>query len=302
MKKNIQGKNIFSSIGAHILIIIIALAFAFPLFWVFMTTFKTPKEYYSMPPILFPKRLHLIHYQEAFVPWTIDSYKREHSESFYIEESAGRVDPVTPNIINSLIVVAGAVGLSLIIGIWAAYALSRFTFRGSKDLGVWILSIRMMPPIVIAVPLFWMIRALKIHGTHFGLMTVYVLINLPFVVWMMKGFFDAIPKELEESVLIDGGNRITIIFRVAIPLAFNGIIATALFCVYLTWTEFMYASILTNRFSSTLPVILSAFRQDRGILWGQMSAVIIVALIPIAILTILLQKQMIKGLAAGALK
>ncbi|HEB30402.1 MAG TPA: carbohydrate ABC transporter permease, partial [Spirochaetes bacterium] len=114
--------------------------------------------------------------------------------------------------------------------------------------------------------------------------------------------FDAIPTELEESVLIDGGNRATIIFRVAIPLAFNGIIATALFCVYLTWTEFMFAAILTNKFSATLPVVLSAFRQERGMLWGQMSAVIIVALIPIAVLTILLQKQMIKGLAAGALK
>ncbi|HEB32723.1 MAG TPA: carbohydrate ABC transporter permease [Spirochaetes bacterium] len=98
----------------------------------------------------------------------------------------------------------------------------------------------MMPPIVISVPLFW----------------------------MMKCFFDTIPKELEESIFIDGGNRSTVIFRVALPLAFNGIIATALFLVYLTWTEFLYASILTNRFSATLPVVLSAFRQDRGILWG----------------------------------
>jgi multiple sugar transport system permease protein len=302
MNRHVRKKGLLSSIGAHVLIVVIALIFAFPLFWVFMTTFKSPKEYYSMPPIFIPKRFHLIHYQEAFVPWTIDSYKREHSESYFIEESAGRVDPVTPNILNSLITVAGAVGLSLIVGIWAAYALSRFTFRGGENLGVWILSIRMMPPIVIAVPLFWMIRTLRIHGTHFGLMTVYVLLNLPFVVWMMKGFFDAIPKELEESALIDGGNQRTVIFRVSIPIAFNGIIATALFCVYLTWTEFMFASILTNKFSATLPVVLSAFRQDRGVLWGQMSAVIVVALLPIIIMTIMLQKQMIKGLAAGALK
>jgi multiple sugar transport system permease protein len=302
MSKRLKGKHVFSSVGAHIIVIVVALAFVFPLIWVFMTTFKTPREYYSMPPVFFPKRLHLIHYAEAFVPWTIDSYKREHSESYFIEESAGRVDPVTPNIFNSLIIVVGAVGLSLLVGMWAAYALSRFRFRGSEDLQVWILSIRMMPPIVIAVPLFWMIRSLRIHGTHFGLMTVYVLLNLPFVVWMMKGFFDAVPKELEESAFIDGGNRWTVIFRVSIPIAFNGIIATALFCVYLTWTEFLFASILTNKFSATLPVVLSAFRQDRGILWGQMSAVIIVALIPIIIMTILLQKQMIKGLAAGALK
>jgi multiple sugar transport system permease protein len=302
MRNDLRKRDIFPSIGAHIIIIIIALAFAFPLFWVLMTTFKSPREYYKMPPSFFPNQLTMIHYQEAFAPWTIDYEKLERSGAFFLEEAAGTVKPVTANVINSLIIVGGSVGLSILVGMWAAYALSRFTFRGSKDIGVWILSIRMMPPIVISVPIFWMMRSLKLHGTHLGLIMVYVLINLPFVVWMMKGFFDTIPKELEESVFIDGGNRSTVIFRVALPLAFNGIIATALFCVYLTWTEFLYASILTNRTSATLPVVLSAFRQDRGILWGQMSAVIVVALIPIILLTVLLQKQMIKGLAAGAIK
>ena len=302
VKWNRKTGGVFSSVGAHVIVIIVAIAFALPLFWVFMTSFKAPTEYYAMPPKFFPSHFYPIHYQEAFAPWTIDPDDREYSKSYFIEESSGSVDPITPNIINSLIIVVGAVGLSLLVGIWAAYALSRFRFRGSDDLGVWILSIRMMPPIVIAVPLFWMMRSLKLQGTHLGLIVVYVLINLPFVVWMMKGFFDAIPKELEESAFIDGGSRGTVIFRVSIPIAFNGIIATALFCVYLTWTEFLFASILTNKFSATLPVVLSAFRQDRGILWGQMSAVIIVALMPIIITTILLQKQMIKGLAAGALK
>ncbi len=302
MRRSLNKRKIFPSIVAHIIIIVIAMIFAFPLFWVFMTSFKSPREYYKMPPSFFPNQLTMIHYQEAFAPWTIDKEKLKRSGAFYLEESAGTVNPVTANIINSLIIVAGSVGLSVLIGMWAAYALSRYNFRGSKDLGVWILSIRMMPPIVISVPIFWMMKSLKLKGTQLGLIMVYVLINLPFVVWMMKGFFDTIPKELEESVFIDGGNRGTVIFRVALPLAFNGIIATALFCVYLTWTEFLFASILTNRFSATLPVVLSAFRQDRGILWGQMSAVIIIALIPIILLTILLQKQMIKGLAAGAIK
>ena len=126
--------------------------------------------------------------------------------------------------------------------------------------------------------------------------------NLPFVVWMMRSFFDEIPKELEESVLVDGGNRFTCISRLVLPLAFPGIVATALFCIFLTWTEFMFASILTNSSSATLPVVLSWFRQDRGILWGQMSAVIVVALLPLMIITMVLQKQMIKGLTAGAIR
>jgi multiple sugar transport system permease protein len=302
MIKYLTVRNIVSSVFAHAIIIIFAIAFAFPLIWIFMTSFKSPREYYKMPPTFFPNQIHFTHYQKAFAPWTINPEKLDRTGAFFLEESAGSVNPVTSNVINSVIIVMGAVVLSILVGIWAAYALSRFTFRGSENLSTWILSIRMMPPIVVSIPIFWMMRSLKLHGTHIGLIMVYVLFNLPFVVWMVKGFFDAIPKELEESVFIDGGNRGTIIFRVALPLAFNGIIATALFCIYLTWTEFLFASILTNKFSATLPVVLSAFRQDRGILWGQMSAVIVVALLPIIVLTIFLQKHMIKGLAAGALK
>jgi multiple sugar transport system permease protein len=186
--------------------------------------------------------------------------------------------------------------------VWAAYALSRFQFRGSANMSGWILSTRMMPPIITAVPLFWMMRRFGLSGTHLGLILIYVMTQLPFVIWMMKGFFDEVPKSIEESVLVDGGSRGTVMFRVLLPLAFPGIVATALFCIFLTWTEFLFASLFTNSTSATLPVVLSWFRQDRGILWGQMSAVMVVALIPLMTITMVLQKQMIKGLTAGALK
>ena len=169
-------------------------------------------------------------------------------------------------------------------------------------MSIWILSTRMMPPIVIAVPLFWVMKKIHLVGTHFGLILIYVMIQLPFVIWMMKGFFDEVPREIEESVLLDGGTRATCIFRVVLPMAFPGIVATALFCIFLTWTEFLFASIMTDTSSATLPVVLSWFRQDRGILWGQMSAVMVVSLIPLMAITMILQKKMIRGLTAGALK
>jgi len=294
-------KNRFELVVTYVLLVVISVAFAFPLLWVFMTSFKTPREYYSMPPRLFPKQFQIFHYKEAFAPWTINPTELSEA-TYFIEESAGRVESVLPNILNSFIVVGGSVIMSLLVGIWAAYALSRFKFKGSNAWGGWILSTRMMPPIVLAVPIFWMMGSLKLAGTHIGLILVYVLINLPFVVWMMRSFFDEIPKELEESVLVDGGSRLTCLFRLVLPLALPGIVATALFCIFLTWTEFMFASILTNSSSATLPVVLSWFRQDRGILWGQMSAVIVVALLPLMIITMVLQKQMIKGLTAGAIK
>jgi multiple sugar transport system permease protein len=289
MKK--RGKKVLGTIGLHVLIAAISLAFAFPLLWMFMTSFKTPREYYRMPPKFLPNQLVIFHYKEAFAPWTINP-----------TESAGRVESVVPNIGNSLIIITGSVGLALLVGIWGAYALSRFTFRGGQNMGVWILSTRMMPPIVIAIPLFWVMRRIHLTGTHMGLIMIYVMIQLPFVMWMMKGFFDEIPRSIEESVLVDGGSRLTVMFRVVIPLAIPGIVATALFCIFLTWTEFLFASVFTNSSSATLPVVLSWFRQDRGILWGQMSAVMVVSLLPLMTITMVLQRKMIRGLTAGAVR
>jgi len=298
---NKRVKKSIRSLWLHLVVAFFSLCFAFPLLWMLMTSFKTPREYYSMPPKFLPNHFVLFHYKEAFAPWTIDP--NEHSEAiYYIEESAGRVESVVPNIVNSLIIIGGAVVLALLVGVWAAYALSRFRFRGSANMSGWILSTRMMPPIITAIPLFWMMRRVGLSGTHLGLILIYVMTQLPFVIWMMKGFFDEVPKSIEESVLVDGGSRSTVMFRVLLPLAFPGIVATALFCIFLTWTEFLFASLFTNSSSATLPVVLSWFRQDRGILWGQMSAVMVVALIPLMTITMVLQKQMIKGLTAGALK
>jgi multiple sugar transport system permease protein len=299
MKKKIKTR--LGTIGLHVVIAIISLAFAFPLLWMFMTSFKTPREYYRMPPKFLPNQLVIFHYKEAFAPWTINPTELSES-TYYIEESAGRVESVVPNIGNSLIIITGSVCLAMLVGIWAAYALSRFKFRGSENMGVWILSTRMMPPIVIAIPLFWVMRRLHLTGTHLGLIFIYVMIQLPFVIWMMKGFFDEVPRVIEESVLVDGGTRVTCIFRVIMPVAVPGIVATALFCIFLTWTEFLFASVFTNSSSATLPVVLSWFRQDRGILWGQMSAVMVVSLIPLMAITMVLQRRMIKGLTAGAIR
>jgi multiple sugar transport system permease protein len=158
------------TIGLHAVIALIALAFAFPLLWMFMTSFKSPREYYRMPPKFLPDKFHIFHYKEAFAPWTINPTELSES-TYWIEESAGRVEPVTPNIFNSILVIAGSVFLSMAVGIWAAYALSRFSFRGSEQMGIWILSTRMMPPIVIAVPLFWVMKGIRLVGswTHLGL-------------------------------------------------------------------------------------------------------------------------------------
>jgi multiple sugar transport system permease protein len=292
--------HFLDTVATHIVLLAIVCAFAFPTFWVFMTSFKTPREYYSMPPAFLPAQFQIFHYKEAFAPWTVDP--TELASNYWVEESAGRVESVTPQIINSLIITLGSVILSLAVGSPAAYAVSRFRFRGSKNLSFWVLSTRMMPPIVIAIPIYWMMRSADLAGTHIGLILVYVMINLPFVVWMMKGFFDDIPIEIEEAARIDGCGPLQLFSRVILPLAIGGIVATALFCVFISWNEFLFAVILTDSRSQTLPVALSLFRQDRGILWGQMSAVIVVATLPILLITLFLQRQVVRGLTAGAVK
>jgi multiple sugar transport system permease protein len=295
-----QTRNLLDTLGTHILLLVIVCMFAFPTFWVFMTSFKTPREYYAMPPALLPTQFQIFHYKEAFAPWTVDP--TELASNYWVEESAGRVESVTPQIVNSMIITFGAVILSLAVGAPAAYSVSRFRFKGSKDVSFWVLSTRMMPPIVTAIPLYWVMRSAGLSGTHFGLIVVYVMINLPFVVWMMKGFFDDIPVEIEEAARIDGCGTLALLSRVILPLAIGGIVATALFCVFLTWNEFLFSVILTDSDSQTLPVALSLFRQDRGILWGQMSAVIVVATLPILLITLFLQQQVVRGLTAGAVK
>jgi len=300
MRKRSALRRFLDAAGSHLLLLIIAGAFAFPTFWILMTSFKTPREYYAMPPAFLPAQFQIFHYKEAFAPWTVDP--TEMASNYWVEESAGRVESVTPQIYNSLIITFGSVILSLGVAAPAAYALSRFRFRGSKDLSFWVLSTRMMPPIVTAIPIYWMMRSIDLAGKHIGLIMVYVMINLPFAVWMMKGFFDDIPIEIEEAARIDGCGVLALFRRIILPLAIGGIVATSLFCVFLSWNEFMFAVILTDSSSQTLPVALSLFRQDRGILWGQMSAVIVVATLPILLITLFLQRQVVKGLTAGAVK
>ena len=170
-----------------------------------MTSFKTPREYYSMPPSLLPKQFQIFHYKEAFAPWTVDPTEQAIELLGRRVGRARGVGDCRRSSTRSSSRRARSI-LSLAVGAPAAYALSRFRFKGSKDLSLWVLSTRMMPPIVVAIPIFWVMRSIGLSGKHIGLIMVYVMINLPFVVWMMKGFFDDIPYEIEEAARIDGAN------------------------------------------------------------------------------------------------
>jgi len=210
--------------------------------------------------------------------------------------------PLVDYALNSLIVASLNTLLCLIVGSMAAYGLARFKFRGADNIAFWILSIRMMPPVAAIIPIYILMKNLRLLDTPWCLVITYLTFNLPFVVWMMKGFFEEIPREIEESALIDGCSDFSVFFRIALPLVAPGLAATAIMVFIFSWNEFLFALILTGTKAVTLPVGIIGYMKETGINWGYMTAGGILALIPVIVFMVLVQKHLVKGLTLGALK
>jgi multiple sugar transport system permease protein len=205
---------------------------------------------------------------------------------------------------NSIVVVGAATLLALVIGTPAAYAFSRLPFRGKDNIANTILSLRFMPPIAVAIPLFLMIKAVGLRDTHLGLILPYVAFSLPLVVWIMVGFFDEIPREIDEAALVDGCSHLGVLWRVLLPVVRPGLVVAALFSAIFIWNEFLVALYVID--SRTLETIsLGAATQvsaQRPIDWNVAAAVGVVTVIPILIFSVFVQRYIVRGLTAGAVK
>jgi multiple sugar transport system permease protein len=205
---------------------------------------------------------------------------------------------------NSAVVVFGSTLIALVIGTPAAYGFSRFTFRGRNDLAFWILSNRFMPVVAIAVPIYLMMANLRLLDTYQGLILPYVAVNIPMVVWIMRGFFDEISREIDDAALIDGCTRWGALTRVLLPLAAPGLVTTAIFCAIFTWNEFLLGLfIVTTAASQTVPVGASGLlSMERSIEWNVTSTVGVVTVVPVLVFSLLIQRHIVRGLTAGAVK
>lgn len=205
---------------------------------------------------------------------------------------------------NSIAITALSTLLALVLGTPAAYGLSRFAFRGKDDVAFWILSNRFTPIIAVATPLYLIMRGFNLLNTLPGLILPYVAFNLPLVVWIMKGFLDEIPAELDEAAMVDGCSRWTALWRIVFPLCRPGLVATSIFCAIFTWNEMLLGLYVTStRVSQTVPVgAAGLISMDRGIDWGVSATVGIVTIIPVFIFSILVRKEIVRGLTAGAIK
>ncbi|HEX5706501.1 MAG TPA: carbohydrate ABC transporter permease [Pyrinomonadaceae bacterium] len=269
-------------VAAYLLASAAVLAALVPVYWMLTISLKSEAEQFAVPPRWLAFQPTLAHYAEAFFTRSFARY-----------------------LATSALAALLSTALAVTLGTLAAYALARLNLpaRTGARLAMWILSTRMLPPIVTAVPVFLLMRDVRLLNTVTGLVVVYTALNLPFVVWMMRGFFREIPRELEESARIDGDTRMGALRRVVLPLAAPGLAATAVFCLIIAWNEFLFALVLTQTDASmTLPVGIAGRVTQYEIRWGVMSAAGVVAMTPILLFALAVQRYLVRGLSLGAVK
>ena len=268
------------------------LFFLFPIYWIVLASFKTRVEVFSPAP------LHLF----QFTP-SLDNYR----SILGLEggpTQAGNPGEYLGRLTNSVIIAGGSTVLAVLFGTLTAYAMARFPVPGKSDIMFYILSSRMLPPVVIIIPIFLMFTRLGLAQTHLGLILLYTTINLPFVVWMMKGFFDEIPHEYEDAAMLDGYPRIQAFFRVTLPNAWPGIAATAVFALIVAWNEYVFAFILNSRpAAATVPSFIAANSQgSAGINWGLIAAMATLFVLPVLVFTFLVRNHLLRGVTFGAVR
>jgi multiple sugar transport system permease protein len=269
-------------LSKYLLIILAVLIAVVPIYWMLTISLKREVDQFAVPPRWFLFTPTLEHYQDAFLTRSFGQY-----------------------LITSAIVALFSTFSALVTGTLAAYALARFKmpYRLDRKLSLWILSTRMFPPIVTAVPLFLMMRDLQLLNTRASLVILYTGFNLPFVIWMMRGFFVEVPRELEEAALVDGDSRLGALRRILLPLVAPGLAATAVFCLIISWNEFLFALVMTQTDAAmTLPVGIAGRVTQYEIKWGVMSAAGVVAMMPILVFAMAVQRYLVRGLSLGAVK
>ena len=250
----------------------------FPLYWILTASFKTELSLYAKPP------------QWIFNP-ILENYRRV---LFNI--------PFFQYLTNSLLIATGTTLGSLALGTLAAYGFSRTRFWGSEALRFLILVTRMVPRMTLVVPYYLLMMKIGMLDTYTGLVIAYVSFALPFSIWLLIGFFDDVPIEVEEAAMVDGCTPLGTLIRVVIPIAAPGLAVAAIFAFLVSWNEFLFALILSGPASKTLPVVIAGLTTDLGPLYGEMSAAAVMIMLPNIVMTLVMQRYVVRGLTLGAVK
>lgn len=259
--------------AAHAILVIAGVTIAvFPLFWVLLGSFKLPSDVMRLPPVLF------------FQP-TLDNYllvARDRFAHFFW---------------NSVVITSGSVLLTIILGVPAAYGLSRFRLPFKKAIMLAILSVRFAPYIIFALPLFLIMSELRLVGYRPAVTFVYIIINLPVVIWLMRAFFDDLPRELDEAAALDGASRFRTFLTILLPCAAPGIATVTILSFIFAWNEYLFALILSGRDAQTLTVGLTRFLggMEDAVRWGQLSAWAVAVVAPVVVISLMVNRHLRRG-------
>jgi len=281
-KKRKSLRDLIGSVVSYTLILILVIWVLFPFYWAAMTSLKSPAEWLTSTLIPF------LQFQPTLSTWI----------------QAITLPEVLHALTNNVIIATSSATLAIALGSPAAYALARFRYERwkNKDIAIFILSQRMLPPAVVVVPFFLMMNWFGLLDTQIALILVHTICNLPFAVWILREFFLDMPKEYEEAALVDGCPYLTLFLKIVLPLSVPGLIATWIFCFIFSWTEFLFVLVLSYSNSITLPWIIASGMHTRGIEWGLISTHTLLAVIPPIIMAQVIRKYMIRGLALGAVR
>lgn len=249
----------------------------FPIFWLIITAFKPEKYVYS---------------NAIFFPPTLDNFRAIFGEAL----------DFGPFLTNSLAISSATVLIAVPLAIMASYVLSRYVFKGSTPILIWFLCTQFLPPVVVVIPFFTLFRQLGIIDTRLSLIIINLSLTVPYAVWMLKGFVDSLPTEIEQAAQVDGCTEFQVLRHITAPLMMPGIITTAVFSFIIAWNEFLYALVLTRDVATTMTVGLLTTQTHRGVQWEWMSAAGILVMIPIFVLSLFIRKYFVEGMTMGAVK
>lgn len=267
------------NIAMFLVTLIFVVAWAFPIVWSVLNSFKTERDILAYPP------------RFVFEP-TLAAYR----EVLFGAQS------ILPNLWSSMVISVGTTVLTMVLAIPAAYALARLRVPGRRMTGFYILVTQMLPPVGIIIPYFLLLRNIGWMDTYHGIIIIYLSFSLPFAIWLMVSYFEDIPFEMEEAAAVDGASRLVTLRRIILPQVRGGIAVTVVFVFLNAWNEFLFAVVLSGNTVRPVTIAMFNFVSVEQTLWAQLAAVSVIAMLPVVILGIVAQSHIVKGLTVGAVK
>ncbi|WP_152541164.1 carbohydrate ABC transporter permease [Kallotenue papyrolyticum] len=292
---------------------VVCFVFLIPVLWMALTAFKPREAIVAVPPqIVFRPSLEgfvsLFTQRSTLTRMQMERYRQRTDLHWWdriaLERGLVIIGPsqYVGRLTNSLIIAGGSTALAVGLGVLSAYAFSRFRIKGEADLLFFILSTRMLPPVVVTIPIFLMYRRLNLFDTHLGMILLYTVFNLSLSVWLLKGFIDEIPREYEEAALVDGYTRFQAFRRIVLPQAVTGIATTVVFCLIFAWNEYAFALMLTSDRARTAPPSIPSVVGTAGREWAATAAGSLLFLIPVVIVAFALRRYLLRGITFGAIR